>query len=79
MKKPHSWLLRWSSRAVSMKLYVAVLVLLVCLALPVYAPEAQDTAGGSQDPIDDLTTVAARQEALAVRLSLRANCVRRTI
>ncbi len=50
-----------------MKLYVVRFVLLVCLAFPVYAPEAQDTAGGSQDPIDDLTTVTARQEALAVR------------
>src|SRR5688572_11446006 len=51
-----------------MKLYAVRLVLLVCLAFPVYAPEAQDTAGGSKDPIDDLTTVTARQEALAVRL-----------
>lgn len=51
-----------------MKLYVVLFVLLVSLAFPVYAPEAQDTAGGSQDPIDDLTTVTARQEALAVRL-----------
>ena len=51
-----------------MKLYMGLFVFLVCLAFPVYAPEAQDTAGGSQDSIDDLTTVAARQEALAVRL-----------
>lgn len=45
-----------------------VLLSLFCLALPVNAPEAQDTTGGSHDPIDDLTTVAARQEALAARL-----------
>lgn len=51
-----------------MKLYVALLLSVLCLAFPAYAPEAQDTAGESQDAIDNLTTVAARQEALAERL-----------
>ena len=51
-----------------MKLCLVLLLSLFCLALPVNAPEAQDTTGGSQDSIDDLTTVAARQEALATRL-----------
>ena len=51
-----------------MKLYVALLLSVLCLAFPAYAPEAQDTAGESQDAIENLTTVAARQEALAARL-----------
>ena len=51
-----------------MKLYVALLFSVLCLAFPTYAPETQDTAGESQDAIENLTTVAARQEALAARL-----------
>lgn len=48
-----------------MKLHVALLTVLLCLAFPVYAPEAQNTAAGeSQDDIENLTTVAARQAAL---------------
>jgi CHAT domain-containing protein len=51
-----------------MKLYVALLLSVLCLAFPAYAPEAQDKAGESQDAIENLTTVAARQEALAARM-----------
>jgi len=48
-----------------MKLYVALLLSVSCLALTVYAPEAQDTGAGQPlDDIENLTTVAARQEAL---------------
>src|SRR4026207_865898 len=48
-----------------MKLYVALLLSVSCLALTVYAPEAQDTGAGQPlVDIENLTTVAARQEAL---------------
>ena len=49
-----------------MKLYVRLLISVFCLALTVYAPQAQDTdAGDSQESNDNLTTLAARQQALA--------------
>ena len=55
----------WICVELQMKFYVALLVVVLCLAFPVHAPEAQDTgAGASQDDIESLTTVAARQEAL---------------
>ena len=51
-----------------MKCYVALLFSVLCLAFPTYAPETQDTAAESQDAIEKLITVPARQEALAERL-----------
>lgn len=52
-----------------MRLHVALLLTVFCLAFPVYAPEAQDGAAGEpQEAIENLTTVAARQEALAAYL-----------
>jgi CHAT domain-containing protein len=52
-----------------MKLIVALLLSVLCLALPAHAPEPQDkTAGDSQDATENLTSVAARQEALAAHL-----------
>src|SRR5215207_9571695 len=52
-----------------MKLFVALLLSVLCLALPAYAPDAQDKATGeSQDSTENLTTVAAREQALAARL-----------
>ena len=53
-----------------MKLIVALLLSVLCLAFPAHAPEAQDTtASESQDAIENLTTVAARQQALAEYLN----------
>ena len=52
-----------------MKLIVALLLSVLCLAFPAYAPEAQDkTVSDSQDATENLTTVAARQESLAAHL-----------
>jgi CHAT domain-containing protein len=52
-----------------MKLYVRLLIPVFCLAFPVYAAEAQDRlAGVSEESTEDLTTVAARQQALAALL-----------
>ncbi len=49
-----------------MKLFVRLLISVFCLAFLVYALEAQDrSAAQSQEPIENLTTVAARQQALA--------------
>ena len=52
-----------------MKLSVALLLSVFCLAFPLYPPETQDGAGGgSQEATENLNTVAGRQEALAARL-----------
>ena len=52
-----------------MKLIVALLLSVLCLAFPAHAPEPQDkTVSESQDAPENLTTVAARQQALAVHL-----------
>lgn len=52
-----------------MKFQLALLLSVLCLAFPVYAPEAQDSrASETQDAIEDLTSVAARQQALAENL-----------
>ena len=52
-----------------MKLHVVLLLTVFCFAFPVYAPETQDRAAGeSQDAIENLTTVIARQQALTARL-----------
>jgi CHAT domain-containing protein/tetratricopeptide (TPR) repeat protein len=48
---------------------MGLLICVFCLVFPVYAPEAQDSPGGVlEEPIENLTTVAARQEALAAHL-----------
>jgi CHAT domain-containing protein len=52
-----------------MKPFVALLLTVLCLALPAYAPDAQDKpASESQDLTETLTTVAAREQALAAHL-----------
>lgn len=52
-----------------MKLHVVLLLFVFCLAFPVNAPDAQDRAAGeSQETTENLTTVAARQQALALHL-----------
>src|SRR5215212_6748929 len=53
-----------------MKRYVRLLISVFCLAFLVYVPGAQDSSAGQADePTEDLTTVAARQEALAALLT----------
>jgi CHAT domain-containing protein len=52
-----------------MKLFVRLLIPVFCLAFSVYAPEAQDRPAGEPQEVDqNLTTVAAMQEALAAHL-----------
>jgi len=52
-----------------MKLNVRLLILVVCLAFLGYMSEAQDrSAGQAAEPLENLTTVAARKEALAALL-----------
>src|SRR5688500_6470624 len=51
-----------------MKLFLVLLIFVFCLAFPVQAPEAQDQNAGSEDSDENLTTLAARQQALASHL-----------
>src|SRR5215212_4661776 len=50
-----------------MKLYVRLLIPVFCLAFSVYAPEAPDKQ--ADEPAEELTTIAAMQQALAALLN----------
>lgn len=51
-----------------MKLFVALLITVFCLAFSGYVPETQDNTGESQETTKNITTGAVRKQALADRL-----------
>jgi CHAT domain-containing protein len=59
----------WVVAGFVVRVCAALLICVFCLAFPAYAPEAQDRVSGESQPAgENLTSLAARQEALAAHL-----------